>query len=351
MLGGRVFQVRLARRSTSSWKASFRHLLVRGVVLGLRLRLHVRSGQRLDRPAVLHASRHAEDFTAATGRSRMLAFWLFQSAFADTCSTITSGAMVGRTGFIGDILYSIGVSGFIYPIFGHWAWGPDGWLNNIKPVPFHDFAGSTVVHTIGGFIALAGAIALGLRLGRKFKRDGGGFMQGHDMVIALYRWRHLVVRLVRLQPGQHVVGDGRRGHWSRGCQHDPCGVHWRSGRARHELPALQDLGLRPHRERLLGWVGRDHLPLLLGQPSGSAVDRRNRRSRMRVRRRAGRMAARGRPGRRGHGPRLVWHLGHAQLGLVRVRRVRRTQTTAPPTFQRPCAACSTAEGRTSWWRK
>ncbi|HEY1533602.1 MAG TPA: ammonium transporter [Polyangiaceae bacterium] len=114
----------------------------------------------------------------------MLAFWLFQFAFADTCSTITSGAMVGRTGFIGDILYSIGVSGFIYPIFGHWAWGPDGWLNNIKPVPFHDFAGSTVVHTIGGFIALAGAIALGPRLGRKFKRDGGGFMQGHDMVIA-----------------------------------------------------------------------------------------------------------------------------------------------------------------------
>lgn len=57
-----------------------------------------------------------------------LAFWLFQFAFADTCSTITSGAMIGRTGFIGDLLYSIGVSGFIYPIIGHWAWGPDGFL-------------------------------------------------------------------------------------------------------------------------------------------------------------------------------------------------------------------------------
>ena len=113
-----------------------------------------------------------------------LAFWLFQFAFADTCSTITSGAMVGRTGFVGDLLYSFGVSGFIYPIIGHWAWGPDGWLNTIKPVPFHDFAGSTVVHTIGGFIALAGAIALGPRLGRKFKRDGGGMPPGHDMVIA-----------------------------------------------------------------------------------------------------------------------------------------------------------------------
>src|SRR5438876_4743551 len=113
-----------------------------------------------------------------------LAFWLFQFAFADTCSTITSGAMLGRTGFVGDLLYSVGVSGFIYPIFGHWAWGPDGWLNNIKPAAFHDFAGSTVVHTIGGFIALAGAIALGPRLGRIFKRDGGGLPPGHDLLLA-----------------------------------------------------------------------------------------------------------------------------------------------------------------------
>ena len=116
-----------------------------------------------------------------------LAFFLFQFAFADTCSTITSGAMLGRTGFWGDLFYSFGVSGFIYPIFGHWAWGPDGWLNAIpfwKAAPFHDFAGSTVVHTIGGTIALAGAIALGPRLCRKFKRDGGGPMPGHDMTIA-----------------------------------------------------------------------------------------------------------------------------------------------------------------------
>jgi Amt family ammonium transporter len=111
----------------------------------------------------------------------MLAFWLFQFAFADTCSTITSGAMVGRTGFLGDLLYSFGVSGLIYPIIGHWAWGPDGWLAAMN---FRDFAGSTVVHTIGGFVALAGAIALGPRLGRKFKRDGGGMPPGHDMTIA-----------------------------------------------------------------------------------------------------------------------------------------------------------------------
>lgn len=114
-----------------------------------------------------------------------MAFFLFQFAFADTCSTITSGAMVGRTGFKGDLLYSVGVSGFIYPILGHWVWGPGGWLQTVRNGVFlHDFAGSTVVHTMGGMIALAGAIVLGPRLGRKFKRDGGGLPPGHDMTIA-----------------------------------------------------------------------------------------------------------------------------------------------------------------------
>ncbi len=123
-----------------------------------------------------------------------LAVWIFQFAFADTCSTITSGAMIGRTGFVGDLLYSICVTGFIYPIIGHWAWGPDGWLANMGSTGnffpslgtgFHDFAGSTVVHTIGGFIALAGAIVLGPRLGRTFKRDGGAPMLPHDLTIAV----------------------------------------------------------------------------------------------------------------------------------------------------------------------
>src|SRR5262245_34778 len=112
----------------------------------------------------------------------LLAFWVFQFAFADTCSTITSGAMVGRCGFWGDILYSIGVTGFIYPIIGHWGWGPDGWLVTMA-VPFRDFAGSTVVHSIGGAISLIGAIALGPRLGRVFRRDGGGPPLPHNIIL------------------------------------------------------------------------------------------------------------------------------------------------------------------------
>ncbi|MDQ6799118.1 MAG: ammonium transporter [Actinomycetota bacterium] len=131
--------------------------------------------------------------TAAYGSTGVsfLAFFLFQFAFADTASTITSGAMVGRTGFKGDILYSMAVSGFIYPIFGHWVWGPGGWLGNTMgwfngmtgDAVFRDFAGSTVVHTVGGFIALAGCIALGPRLGRKFKRDGGGPTPPHSLTV------------------------------------------------------------------------------------------------------------------------------------------------------------------------
>jgi ammonium transporter, Amt family len=132
--------------------------------------------------------------TYETSGVAFLAFWLFQFAFADTCSTITSGAMIGRTGFVGDLIYSFAVSGFIYPIIGHWAWGPDGWLAQMgseghffasSGMGFHDFAGSTVVHTIGGFVALAGAIVLGPRLGRKFKRDGGAPMLPHDLTIAV----------------------------------------------------------------------------------------------------------------------------------------------------------------------
>jgi Amt family ammonium transporter len=124
----------------------------------------------------------------------VFAHYLFQFAFADCASTICSGAMVGRTRFIGDVIYSIGVSGFIYPIFGHWCWGPDGFLatmgseGNFLPgigINFHDFAGSTVVHSIGGWVAIAGAICLGPRLGRKFKRDGGAPMLPHDLTIAV----------------------------------------------------------------------------------------------------------------------------------------------------------------------
>jgi Amt family ammonium transporter len=138
----------------------------------------------------------APDTYGTTGVA-LLAHFVFQFAFADTASTITSGAMIGRTSFRGDILYSIGVTAFIYPIIGHWAWGPDGFLvtmgtpGNFMPSlgnPFRDFAGSTVVHTIGGVVSLAGAIVLGPRIGRVFLRDDkkrGGLPAAHNLPVAV----------------------------------------------------------------------------------------------------------------------------------------------------------------------
>jgi len=137
----------------------------------------------------------APDTYETTGVA-LLAHWIFQFAFADTASTITSGAMIGRTSFRGDIIYSICVTAFIYPIIGHWAWGPDGFLAMMGSPgmflpglgqPFRDFAGSTVVHTIGGVVSLAGAIVLGPRIGRVFLRDDkekGGLPAAHSLPLA-----------------------------------------------------------------------------------------------------------------------------------------------------------------------
>jgi len=94
------------------------------------------------------------------------ALFFFQAMFAATAVTIVSGGVAERMKFNGYVLTSIVVTALIYPVFGHWAWGEGGWL---KEAGFIDFAGSTVVHSVGGWIGLAGAIMLGPRLG-KFRR-------------------------------------------------------------------------------------------------------------------------------------------------------------------------------------
>lgn len=100
-------------------------------------------------------------------RIPVLAFLMFQTVFAGTSATIVSGAMAERTRFIAYLLYSVGISAVIYPVVGHWAWGA-GWLAKMG---FIDFAGSTVVHSVGGWLALVGAAMVGPRLG-KYGKDG-----------------------------------------------------------------------------------------------------------------------------------------------------------------------------------
>ena len=113
------------------------------------------------------------------------AFWMFQVVFAATAATIVSGAMAERTKFVGYLIYSLVISAVIYPVFGSWAWGSlfngGGWLEGLG---FIDFAGSTVVHSVGGWAALAGAIVLGPRIG-KFDKDGKPkAIPGHNLPLA-----------------------------------------------------------------------------------------------------------------------------------------------------------------------
>ncbi|WP_186564129.1 ammonium transporter [Lawsonibacter celer] len=109
-----------------------------------------------------------------------LAFLIFQTVFCATAATIVSGAMAERTKFISYCIYSLMISAVVYPISGHWIWG-GGWLAQLG---FHDFAGSTAVHMVGGVASLIGARMLGPRIG-KYGRDGKPrAILGHNLSIA-----------------------------------------------------------------------------------------------------------------------------------------------------------------------
>ncbi len=132
------------------------------------------------------------------------AFFFFQFAFAATAATIASGAMGGRTEFSAYLIYSFIVTAFIYPLVGHWIWG-GGWLSNLD-TPFLDFAGSTVVHSTGGWIALMGVILLGPRQHR-FGRDSIA-MPGHSMTLATLGTFILWLGWFGFNPGSALTADG-----------------------------------------------------------------------------------------------------------------------------------------------
>jgi len=112
--------------------------------------------------------------------SWQLGFLLFQTVFAATAATIVSGAMAERTQFKSYLFYSIFITALIYPIVGHWIWG-GGWLSKIGMI---DFAGSTVVHSVGGWAALVGASLLGARIGKYDKRGASKPIPGHNIPLA-----------------------------------------------------------------------------------------------------------------------------------------------------------------------
>ena len=107
------------------------------------------------------------------------AFWLFQAAFCGAAATIVAGGMASRMKFHAYLMYTVVVSAVVYPIIGHWIWG-GGWLAELG---FADFAGSTVVHATGGWIACVGTIILGPRIG-KFVAGKAKAIPGHSIPVA-----------------------------------------------------------------------------------------------------------------------------------------------------------------------
>ena len=129
---------------------------------------------------------------------------IFQTVFCATAATIVSGGMAERTKFSMYVIISIIISVFIYPIEGHWTWG-GGWLSELG---FHDFAGSTVVHSCGGVIALAGAMVLGPRIGKYSKTGESRAIPGHNLTFGALGVFILWFGWFGFNPGSQLAAEG-----------------------------------------------------------------------------------------------------------------------------------------------
>lgn len=137
-----------------------------------------------------------------------MVFLIFQTVFAATAATIVSGAMAERTKFVSYLIYSFIISFVIYPIVGHWIWSGDGWLAKLGMI---DFAGSTVVHSVGGWSALVGAAILGARKG-KFVNGKPRAIPGHNIVIGALGVFILWFGWFGFNPGSTLEVNDRIGH-------------------------------------------------------------------------------------------------------------------------------------------
>lgn len=150
-----------------------------------------------------------------TGDSWSYTFIIFQTVFAATAATIVSGAMAERTKFSSYLVYSVFITAIIYPISGSWAWGSlfngSGWLENLSTGAFIDFAGSTVVHSLGGWLALTGAIVIGARKGKYGPNGLVRAIPGHNIPMAALGVFILWFAWFGFNAGSTTVGDGSIG--------------------------------------------------------------------------------------------------------------------------------------------
>lgn len=135
-------------------------------------------------------------------------FIIFQTVFAATAATIVSGAMAERTQFRAYVIYSFIISLVIYPISGHWAWG-GGWLSSLG---FIDFAGSTVVHSVGGWAALVGATILGPRIGKYEPNGKANAIPGHNLPLGAAGVFVLWIGWFGFNPGSTVAANDQIGY-------------------------------------------------------------------------------------------------------------------------------------------
>ena len=130
-------------------------------------------------------------------------FFLFQAAFAGTAATIVSGCVAERIQFNSFLIFSLLITGIAYPITGHWVWG-GGWLSNVGPNGFSDFAGSTAVHSVGGGAGLMGAAFLGPRIG-KYQDGQVSAIPGHNMSISTLGCLILWIGWFGFNPGSELA--------------------------------------------------------------------------------------------------------------------------------------------------
>ena len=265
---------------------------------------------------------HGLAATYGTTGVPLLAYWVFQYAFADTCSTVTSGAMIGRCGFHRRPALQRRRDRLHLPDHRPLGVGSGRLAGGHGADRFHDFAGSTVVHTIGGAISLAGAIALGPRLGRVFKRDGGQPMKPHDLIIGAIGGLILWFGWYGFNPGSTLsaldaqgIGRVSFNTTMAACSAGLTALFYSYFKSRQ-------VGSRADGQRLPGRTGRDHLSLLLGRSRRRVLHRHRRGHRRDLGHRPARIPAHRRSDRRGSGAHDRGHLGHALARPVRRRQVR-----------------------------
>jgi Amt family ammonium transporter len=129
---------------------------------------------------------------------------MFQTVFAATAATIVSGAVAERTKFSAYLIFTIVISGVIYPISGHWVWG-GGWLSSLA-TPFHDFAGSTVVHSVGAWMGLTGAVVIGPRIGKYSAQGKARAIPGQNLAYGALGVFILWFGWFGFNPGSQLIG-------------------------------------------------------------------------------------------------------------------------------------------------